>query len=336
MPITTPKDAPDRNLALDLVRVTEAGAMAAGRWVGRGDKNGADGVAVNAMRVLISTVGMRGVVVIGEGEKDNAPMLFNGEEVGDGTGPEVDVAVDPIDGTTLTAKSMNNAISVMAVAPRGTMYDPSAVFYMEKLVTGPEAADVVDIRYPVKENVHQVAKAKGGSVSDVTVVLLDRPRHAKLVDEIRETGARIKFITDGDVAGAIMAARNNTGVDLLLGIGGTPEGIITACAIKSLDGVIQGRLWPTDDEERQRALDAGHDLDPDVVLSTNDLVTADDCFFVATGITDGELLQGVRYRAGGATTHSLVMRSRSGTIRNIYSEHKLQKLRAYASVDFDN
>ncbi len=327
-------EAPDRNLALELVRVTEAAAMAAGRWVGRGDKNGADGVAVNAMRTLISTVGMRGVVVIGEGEKDNAPMLFNGESVGDGTGPECDVAVDPIDGTTLAAKGMANAIAVMAVAPRGSMYDPSAVFYMEKLVTGPEAADVVDIRYPVAENVHQVAKAKGSAPEDVTVVVLDRPRHAGLVDEIRATGARIKFITDGDVAGAIMAARAGTGIDLLLGVGGTPEGIITACAMKCLDGVIQGRLWPKDDEERQRALDAGHDLDPDHVLTTDELVTGDDVFFVATGITDGELMQGVRYRAGGASTHSLVMRSRSGTIRSITSDHKLQKLKAYAAVDF--
>jgi fructose-1,6-bisphosphatase II len=327
-------EAPDRNLALELVRVTEAAAMAAGRWVGRGDKNGADAVAVNAMRTLISTVGMRGVVVIGEGEKDNAPMLFNGEEVGDGTGPECDVAVDPIDGTTLAAKGMANAIAVMAVAPRGSMYDPSAVFYMEKLVTGPEAASVVDIRYPVAENIHQVAKAKGCSHEDVTVVLLDRPRHETIAEEIRAAGARIKFITDGDVAGAIMAAREGTGIDLLLGIGGTPEGIITACAMKCLDGTIQGRLWPTDDEERQRALDAGHDLDPDHVLGTNDLVTGDDVFFVATGITDGELMQGVRYKAGGASTHSLVMRSRSGTIRSITSEHKLQKLKAYAAVDF--
>ncbi len=327
-------EAPDRNLALELVRVTEAAAMAAGRWVGRGDKNGADGVAVNAMRTLISTVGMRGVVVIGEGEKDNAPMLFNGEQVGDGTGPECDVAVDPIDGTTLAAKGMANAIAVMAVAPRGSMYDPSAVFYMEKLVTGPEAADVVDIRYPVAENIHQVAKAKGSAPEDVTVVLLDRPRHDSLTEQIRATGARIKFISDGDVAGAIMAARAGTGIDLLLGVGGTPEGIITACAMKCLDGVIQGRLWPKDDEERQRALDAGHDLDPDHVLSTDDLVTGDDVFFVATGITDGELMQGVRYRAGGASTHSLVMRSRSGTIRSITSEHKLQKLKAYAAVDF--
>ena len=332
--LSVSREAPDRNLALELVRVTEAAAMAAGRWVGRGDKNGADGVAVNAMRALISTVGMRGTVVIGEGEKDNAPMLFNGEEVGAGVGPECDVAVDPIDGTTLAAKGMANAIAVMAVSPRGSMFDPSAVFYMEKLVTGPEAADVVDIRLPVAENIHRVAKAKGSAPEDVTVVLLDRPRHQALVDEIRTTGARIKFITDGDVAGAIMAARPDTGIDLLLGIGGTPEGIIAACAMKCLGGVIQGRLWPHDDAERQRALDAGHDLDPDHVLSTDDLVTGDDVFFVATGITDGELMTGVRYRAGGARTHSLVMRSRSGTIRSITSEHRLQKLAAYAAVDF--
>ncbi len=325
--------SPDRNLALELVRVTEAAAMAAGRWVGRGDKNGADGVAVNAMRVLISTIGMRGTVVIGEGEKDNAPMLYNGEEVGDGTGPECDVAVDPIDGTTLTAKGMTNAVSVLAVSPRGSMYDPSAVFYMEKLVTGPEAADVVDIRASVAENISAVAKAKGKRPEDVKVVLLDRPRHEQLAEEIRETGAMIKFITDGDVAGAIMAARPDTGVDLLLGIGGTPEGIITACAMKSMGGVIQGRLWPTDDEERQRAVDAGHDLD--AVLDTDTLVTGDDCFFVATGITDGELLEGVRYSANSVSTHSLVMRSRSGTIRTIRSEHKLSKLRAYSAVDFD-
>jgi fructose-1,6-bisphosphatase II len=327
-------DAPDRNLALELVRVTEAAAMAAGRWVGRGDKNGADGVAVNAMRTLISTVGMRGTVVIGEGEKDNAPMLFNGEHVGDGTGPECDVAVDPIDGTTLAAKGMANAISVMAVAPRGSMYDPSAVFYMEKLATGPEAAEAVDIRNPVAENIHQVAKAKGSTPEDVTVVLLDRPRHEKIAEEVRATGARIKFITDGDVAGAIMAARPDTGVDLLLGVGGTPEGIIAACAMKCLGGVIQGRLWPKDDEERQRAIDAGHDLDPAHVLYTDDLVGGDDVFFVASGITDGELMRGVRYRAGGASTHSLVMRSRSGTIRSIASDHKLAKLKSYSSVDF--
>ena len=326
-------EAPDRNLALELVRVTEAAAMAGGRWVGRGDKNGADGAAVEAMRALINTVSMNGVVVIGEGEKDDAPMLYNGEEVGDGNGPECDVAVDPIDGTTLTAKGQSNAVSVLAVSDRGSMYDPSAVFYMDKLVTGPEAADVVDIRLPGAENIKRIAKAKKETGAAVTVVMLDRPRHEQLAAEVRAAGARLRFISDGDVAGAIMAAREGTGIDLLLGIGGTPEGIITACAIKCLGGVIQGRLWPRNDDERQRAVDAGHDLDR--VLSTDDLVTGENCFFVATGITDGELLKGVRYRAGGATTHSLVMRSKSGTIRLIESHHQLAKLRAYSSVDFD-
>lgn len=326
--------APDRNLALELVRVTEAAAMAAGRWVGRGDKNGADGAAVNAMRTLIGTVGMNGVVVIGEGEKDNAPMLYNGEQVGSGDGPECDVAVDPVDGTTLVAKGMANGIAVMAVAPRNTMYDPSAVFYMEKLVVGPEAADVVDIRLPVGENIRRVAKAKGSTVDDVTVVLLDRPRHEDLAAQIRATGARIKFISDGDVVGAVEAARPDTGLDMLIGIGGTPEGIIAACAMKCMGGLIQGKLWPRDDEERQKALDAGHELDR--VLSTDDLVSGDDCFFVATGITDGELLRGVRYRSSIARTHSLVMRSRSGTIRSIESEHQLSKLRAYSAIDFEH
>ncbi len=326
--------APDRNLALELVRVTEAAAMAAGRWVGRGDKNGADGAAVNAMRTLIGTVGMDGVVVIGEGEKDNAPMLYNGEQVGSGDGPACDVAVDPVDGTTLVAKGMNNGIAVMAVSARNSMYDPSAVFYMEKLVVGPEAAEVVDIRLPVAENIRRVAKAKGSSVDDVTVVLLDRPRHDELATQIRATGARIKFISDGDVAGAVEAARPDTGLDMLLGIGGTPEGIIAACAMKCLGGKIQGKLWPRDDEERQKALDAGHDLDQ--VLDTDDLVSGDDCFFVATGITDGELLRGVRYGRSTARTHSLVMRSRSGTIRSIESVHQLEKLRAYSAIDFEH
>ncbi|HEU4948560.1 MAG TPA: class II fructose-bisphosphatase [Kribbella sp.] len=328
------ESAPDRNLALELVRVTEAAAMAAGRWVGRGDKNGADAAAVNAMRTLIGTVGMNGVVVIGEGEKDNAPMLYNGEQVGAGDGPECDVAVDPVDGTTLVAKGMANGIAVMAVSPRHSMYDPSAVFYMEKLVVGPEAAEVVDIRLPVAENIRRVARAKGSSVDDVTVVLLDRPRHEDLARQIRATGARIKFISDGDVAGAVEAARPDTGLDMLVGIGGTPEGIIAACAMKCLGGLIQGRLWPRDDEERQKAIDAGHDLDQ--VLSTDDLVSGDDCFFVATGITDGELLRGVRYRSSIARTHSLVMRSRSGTIRSIESEHQLSKLRAYSAIDFEH
>jgi fructose-1,6-bisphosphatase II len=326
--------APDRNLALELVRVTEAAAMAAGRWVGRGDKNGADGAAVNAMRTLIGTVGMNGVVVIGEGEKDNAPMLYNGEQVGSGDGPECDVAVDPVDGTTLVAKGMNNGIAVMAVSARDSMYDPSAVFYMEKLVVGPEAADVVDIRLPVAENIRRVAKAKGSTVDDVTVVVLDRPRHEELAQQVRATGARIKFISDGDVAGAVEAARPDTGLDMLLGIGGTPEGIIAACAMKCVGGLIQGRLWPRDDEERQKAIDAGHDLDR--VLSTDDLVSGDDCFFVATGITDGELLRGVRYGRSTARTHSLVMRSRSGTIRSIESVHQLAKLRAYSAIDFEH
>src|SRR3954449_618341 len=330
--LETAPDSPDRNLALELVRVTEAAALAAARWVGRGDKDGADGVAVDAMRKMIASVQMNGVVVIGEGEKDNAPMLYNGEGVGDGTGPDCDVAVDPIDGTTLTAKGMNNAVSVLACSPRGSMYDPSAVFYMEKLITGPEAAHAVDIRNPVAENIHAVAKAKGSHPEDVTVVMLDRPRHEKLADEVRATGARIKFIVDGDVAGAIMAARPETGIDLLLGIGGTPEGIIPACRMKCVGGVIQGRLWPKDDDERQRALDAGHDLDPDHVLSTDDLVTGDDCFFVATGITDGELMKGVHFRAHGATSQSLVMRSRSGTVRLVTSEHQFEKLDAISGL----
>jgi fructose-1,6-bisphosphatase II len=332
-PLATEPEAPDRNLAMELVRVTVAAAMAAARWVGRGDKIGADGAAVNAMRQLINTVSMQGVVVIGEGEKDNAPMLYNGERVGDGSGAECDVAVDPIDGTRLNALGMPNAVAVIAVSPRGSMYDPSAVFYMDKLVTGCEAADVVDIERPVADNIRAVAKAKGSSVEDVTVVILDRPRHEGIIKDVREAGARIKLITDGDVAGAIMAASEGTGVDLLLGIGGTPEGIISACAIKALGGVIQGKLWPTDDAERGRAIDAGHDLDR--VLTTDDLVTSDDTFFAATGITDGELVGGVRYHRGVATTHSLVMRARSGTIRKIESEHHLNKLRAYSAINFD-
>jgi fructose-1,6-bisphosphatase II len=328
------REAPDRNLALELVRVTEAGAMAAGRWVGHGDKNGGDGAAVDAMRTLISTVSMRGVVVIGEGEKDKAPMLYNGEEVGDGQGPECDVAVDPVDGTTLMAKGMPNAIAVLAVAPRGAMYDPSAVFYMDKLATGPEAADVVDITAPPAENIARVAKAKGGTAEDVTVCILDRPRHEGLVQQVRDAGARIKFIIDGDVAGAIMAARDGTGVDLLLGIGGTPEAIIAACALSCMGGTLQARLWPRDDAERQKALDAGHDLDR--VLGLRDLVSTDNVYFAATGVTDGELLRGVRYRPGGVNTQSIVMRGKSGTIRLVDSWHSLVKLRAYSSIDFDH
>ena len=321
---------PDRNLALELVRVTEAAALAAGRWVGRGDKNLADNAAVEAMRKVISSVAMDGIVVIGEGEKDEAPMLYNGEHVGDGTGPQVDVAVDPVEGTTPTAKGMDNAISVIAVSERGTMYDPSAVFYMDKLVVGPDVADRVDIRLPIRENLRRVARAKKKFVDDVTVVMLDRPRHADYVEQVRQAGARLRFISDGDVAGALSAAREEGSADILLGIGGTPEGIITACAMKALGGVIQGRLWPQDDEERQKAIDAGLDLDQ--VLMTDDLVTGDNCFFAATGITSGQLLRGVRYGSGTATTQSLIMRSRSGTIREVVSHHRLDKVARIADA----
>ena len=318
-----PDQLPSRNLALELVRVTETAAIAASRWIGRGEKNLADQEAVDAMRRMIGTVAMNGIVVIGEGEKDNAPMLYNGEKVGDGSGPACDVALDPIDGTTLTAKGMNNAISVIAVSERGSMFDPSAVFYMEKLVAGPESADVVDITAPAKVNLKAVAKAKHMSVSELKVVVLDRPRHDELVRDIREAGARIKFITDGDVAGAVMAARAGTGIDLLMGIGGTPEGIIAACAMKCLGGVIQGRLKPRSEEERERAQAANLDLNQ--VLTTNDLVSGNDVFFAATGITDGELLKGVRFAPKGITSNSIVMRSRSQTIRLIESEHPVER-----------
>jgi fructose-1,6-bisphosphatase II len=327
------REAPDRNLAMELVRVTEAAAMAAGRWVGKGDKNGGDGAAVDAMRQLISSVSMRGVVVIGEGEKDEAPMLFNGEEVGNGEGPFCDVAVDPIDGTTLMAKGMPNALAVLAVAERDAMFDPSAVFYMEKIAVGPEAADAIDITAPVAENIRRVARAKEIDVADVTVCVLDRPRHEQIVTEIRAAGARIAFISDGDVAGAIAAARPTSGVDMLYGVGGTPEGIITAAALKCMGGEIQGRLWPKDDAEREKALAAGHDLDK--VLTTAELVRGENVFFCATGITDGPLLRGVHYRGGGATTQSIVMRSKSGTVRLIDGYHRLTKLREFSSVDFD-
>ncbi len=310
-----------RNLALELVRVTETAAIAASRWVGRGAKNEADQSAVDGMRKMINTVAMQGVIVIGEGEKDQAPMLFNGEQVGDGSGPSVDVAVDPIDGTTLTAKGMANAISVIALAERGTMFDPTTVFYMRKLVVGPEAADVIDITAPTKENLKRIAKAKRRQIESLTVVILDRPRHDELVKEIREAGARIKFITDGDVAGAVEAARDNTGIDALMGIGGTPEGIIAACAMKCLGGSIQGILHPRDEKEREQAIANGMDLTK--VLTTNDLVSGDDVFFAATGITDGELLRGIRYGERYISSNSLVMRSRSKTIRVIESEHPL-------------
>jgi len=335
MTATTPsrREAPYRNLALELVRVTEAAAMAAGRWVGRGDKEGGDGAAVDAMRHMVSSVSMQGVVVIGEGEKDEAPMLYNGEEVGNGDGPLCDVAVDPIDGTTLMSKGAAGAIAVLAVAERGAMFDPSAVFYMEKIAVGPDAADVIDITAPVGENVRRVAKAKKVAISDLTVTILDRPRHAQIIGEVREAGARIRLISDGDVAGAIAAARPGSGVDMLLGIGGTPEGIIAAAAMRCMGGELHGRLAPKDDTERQKAIDAGHDLDR--VLTTGDLVTGENIFFCATGVTDGELLRGVRYSAGGAETQSIVMRSKSGTVRMIEAYHRLQKLSEFSSIDFE-
>jgi fructose-1,6-bisphosphatase II len=313
---------PDRNLALELIRVTETAALAAAPWIGRGDKDGADGAAVMAMRSLINTVDMAGVVVIGEGEKDNAPMLHDGEEVGNGFGPRVDVAVDPIDGTSLTASGSNGAISVIAIAPRGTMFDPSGVFYMNKIVTGPEAADKIDITAPVKANLQAVAKAKHRSVGELTVVVLNRPRHDQLVKEIREAGARVKFIQDGDVAAAIEAARPNMSVDLLMGIGGTPEGVITAAAMICLGGVIQGLLSPKDDAEKQSAIAAGYKLDQ--VYTTKDLINSDDVFMAATGITDGELLKGVRYSEFGAISQSLVMRGKSRTVRFVETEHHLK------------
>lgn len=311
---------PDRNLALELVRVTETAAVAASAWVGRGDKDAADGAAVAAMRKMINTVDMQGVIVIGEGEKDNAPMLHNGEEVGNGNGPKCDVAVDPIDGTTLTSNGLNGAVSVIALAPRGSMFDPKDVYYMNKIVTGPEAASVIDITVPASENVRRVAKAKGVDVSDITVIVLDRPRHDELLKELRAAGARIRLIRDGDVAAAIETARPDTGIDILMGIGGTPEGVVTAAAMRALGGVIQGQLHPRSDGERESAKNAGYDLSK--VYTTNDLVSSDDVFFSATGITDGELLKGVRHTAFGAVSHSLVIRGRSKTVRIIETEHR--------------
>ena len=312
--------SPDRNLALELVRVTETAALAASAWVGRGDKDAADGAAVAAMRKMINTVDMQGVIVIGEGEKDNAPMLHNGEVVGNGNGPLCDVAVDPIDGTTLTSAGLNGAVSVIALAPRGSMFDPKDVYYMNKIVTGPEAASVIDITAPAGENVRRVAKAKGVDVSDITVIVLDRPRHDELLKELRDAGARIRLIRDGDVAAAIETARPNTGIDILMGIGGTPEGVVTAAAMRALGGVIQGQLHPRSDGERASAKNAGYDLSK--VYTTNDLVSSDDVFFSATGITDGELLKGVRHTAFGAVSQSLVIRGRSKTVRIIETEHR--------------
>jgi fructose-1,6-bisphosphatase II len=326
-------DRPDRNLAMELVRVTEAAALAAGRWVGRGDKIAADQAAVDAMRLMIDTVSMDGVVVIGEGEKDEAPMLYNGESVGNGQGPGCDVAVDPIDGTRLTAVGQPNALAVIALGARGSMFFPGAAVYMEKVATGPEAADAIDITAPPEENVRLVAKAKGVRPEEIGVVILDRDRHAEMIQRVREIGARVFLITDGDVAGAIAAATSRrSGIDLLLGIGGTPEGVVAAAALKCLGGAIQGRLSPRNDEERRKLLDDGFDLER--VLSTDDLVAGNDVFFAATGVTDGSLLQGVRYTDEGATTYSMVMRSRSGTVRYVEAEHRFEKLEVFTGREY--
>jgi len=317
---------PDRNLALELVRVTEAAALAAARWTGRGDKEAADQAAVDAMRLLLDTVPMDGLVVIGEGEKDEAPMLYNGEKIGDGSPPMVDIAVDPLEGTTLCAKGMPSALAVIALAERGTMFDPGPCVYMEKLAGGNEIADLLTLDESLTTVIERVAERKGTDASGVTVIMLDRPRHEKAMAEVREVGGRIRLISDGDVSAALFAVSESTGVDLLWGIGGTPEGVISAAAIKCLGGQLLGRLWPRDDAERQAAIDAGYDLDE--VLDADRLVSGDDVFFAATGVTDGELLQGVRHpRSGQASTESLVTRSRSGTVRTVQARHDQAKLR---------
>ena len=327
-----PRPRPDRNLALELVRVTEAAAMAAGRWVGRGDKNAADQAAVDAMRAMLDSVSMDGVVVIGEGEKDEAPMLFNGESVGDGTGPPVDVAVDPLEGTRLTALGQPNAIAVIALSERGTMFFPGAAVYMEKIAVGPQGIDAIDLDVSPTENVEAVAKAKGVSTREISVVVLERDRHDDLIAELRDAGAKVNLIRDGDVAPAIAAAQAGTGVDMLYGIGGTPEGVISAAALKSVGGGIQGRLWPRDDDERRKLVDAG--LDPKKILTTDDLVAGEDVFVAATGVTAGSLLRGVRYLPNGAITDSIVMRSRSGTVRRVEASHALDKLEALTGREY--
>lgn len=315
---------PDRNIAMELVRVTEAAAVAAARWMGRGDKNGADQAAVDAMRMMLDTVDMDGIIVIGEGEKDEAPMLYNGERVGNGHGPQVDVAVDPLEGTRLTALGRPGAVSVIACAPRGTLYNPHEMFYMEKIAVGPEARGAIDLSAPVEWNIRQVAKAKSMPIEEVTVIILDRDRNTEIADQVRAAGARIKFITDGDAPAAVSAGIAGSGVDMMLGIGGSPEGVVAAAALKCIEGDFQGRLWPRNDDDRRMAAERGIDLTR--VLTRDELVTGDDVFFAATGVTGGDLLEGVEYTAGGAVSESLVMRSRSGTVRRIKTEHHWRKL----------
>lgn len=324
--------APDRNIALEMVRATEAAAMAASRWMGRGNKNQVDGAAVDAMRLVLNTVYMDGAVVIGEGEKDEAPMLYNGEKLGRGTDPKVDIAVDPVDGTSLTAAGRPNAISVVAFAERGSMYDPKNIFYMDKIAAGPEAADMIDINAPVADNIKRVARALGKRIEDVTVILLDRPRHEKLIREIREANARIRLISDGDVAASLATCKEDSGIDLMVGVGGSPEAVISACALKCTGGAMQCKLWARNDEEEARAREAGMDFDK--VLTLDDLVASDNVYFAATGVTDGDFLAGVKYVGDTIRTSSMVMRSKSGTIRFVDAVHKYRKLEQFESVNY--
>jgi fructose-1,6-bisphosphatase II len=323
---------PTRNLALELVRVTEAAALASGRFMGRGDKEGADGAAVNAMRIVLQTIDMNGIIVIGEGEKDNAPMLYNGERVGNGSGADFDVAVDPIDGTRPLAFGRSNSLATVAIAPRGSMFNPGPFVYMNKFAVGPEAKGTIDIERPITENLKAIAKAKHKDVEDLTTIVLDRPRHNDVIAEIRKAGARIRLIPDGDVAAALMTAWPDSGVDVLIGIGGTPEGVIAACALRAMGGEIQGKLYARDEAELRRGHEAGYDFDK--VLTMNDLVSSEDVFFTATGITDGELLKGVRYFGNSASTDSLVVRGVTGTVRQIIATHQIDKLRQLSAVKY--
>ena len=326
-------EKPSRNLALDLVRVTEAASLAAGRMMGRGDKEGGDQAAVDAMRVVLNSIDMDGIIVIGEGEKDEAPMLFNGERLGNMDGPEVDIAVDPVEGTRLLALGKANSISTVALSERGTMFNPGPMVYMHKIAVGPEAKGEIDIQAPIQDNLKAVAKKKGADIDDMTVVILDRPRHEQLIAEVRATGARIRLISDGDVAGALMTAWPESRIDVLVGIGGTPEGVLSACAMKCMGGEIQGKLYPRNENEKRIAVKQGYQLDN--VLMIDDLVSGEDIFFAATGITDGELLDGVRYFGSGARTHSLVMRSKTGTVREIVATHQWERLMRFSEIQYD-
>ncbi len=327
-----PKTQPTRNLALELARVTEAAALAAGRYMGRGDKIAADQAAVDAMRLVLNSIQMDGVIVIGEGEKDEAPMLYNGEQLGTGDPPQLDIAVDPIDGTRPFALGLQNAIATVAMAPRGSMFNPGPCVYMDKIAVGPLGRDVVHIEQPVEENLRALAKAKGENVTDLTVVILDRPRHEQLIARVRKLGARIRLIPDGDVAGALMTSWAQSGIDLLIGIGGTPEGVIAACALRAMGGKIEGKLYFRDDEERRKAIEFG--MDPDKVLCMDDMVASDDVFFAATGLTHGDLLDGIDYFAGGARTDSLVVRGLTGTVRRITATHRLTKLSRISGIPY--